>query len=529
MWNSTRRETTWSSIDQAWDVLIVGGGITGAGLLRLAAKAGLRALLVEANDFSSGTSSRSSKLVHGGFRYLANKQFDVTKESVREREWMQREANYLVTPLRFVLPAYDNYTTKPSTFGLGVLIYDLLAPKWRHRSLNSAQAVRLCPPLRTQGWTGGYEYYDAQVDDSRLVLRLLKEACKDGATALNYARAETLLRTKDGKVCGAVLRDTAVPNGKTYEVRAGVVINAAGPWSDDLRAQVGAPGRIRKLRGSHLIFPRSKFPIQCGATIMHPRDRRALFILPWEGTSMIGTTDLDQTPADDAATPEPRISQGEVDYLLEALHFICPDLDLGEGDVISTFAGLRPTIKAAEGEPPSKVSRAHALWEEDGLITITGGKLTTFRIMARQALGMAMQRLGKDPASLKSMRLFEQLPYDFPLHLGTSPETGQYLAGRYGLDSQALLSAAQPGEKDLIAPLPNIWAELRWAARGEAVIHLDDLLLRRVRLGLLLPNGGLDGIDRIRTIVQPELGWDDKRWQQEVRRYQEIWKSCYSV
>jgi glycerol-3-phosphate dehydrogenase len=524
MWRKGWRESIWSGIDQPWDLMIIGGGITGAGVLRQAVAAGLKTLLVEANDFASGTSSRSSKLIHGGFRYLRNKQVNVTKESVREREWVLREALNLVTPLSFLLPNFERYHFPSWKLNLGVILYDLLAPKWDHQKYSRLKLLEACPSLNTEGLIKGFQYYDAVMDDARVLLRILREAVRAGGTALNYARAERLLRTGNGQVCGVLLRNRVSPQGNTVEVKAKVVVNASGAWSDEVRDQLGQPPRLRRLRGSHLIFARARLPVNQALTLFHPRDGRAMFVIPWEGTTIIGTTDIDHDPALDKKYLEPFASGEEINYMMEALSFMFPTLGLTEKDILSSFSGLRPVIHSGAATP-SKESRAHALWEENGLITITGGKYTTFRIMSRQTMGRVLTRLGK-PETVARERIFNPLP-----DLSSSsldPLTLAYLTGRHGNETGELLASAKRGELEPIEKLPNLWAELRWAAREEGVEHLDDLLLRRVRLGLLLPQGGRDLLGNIRKIVQPELGWSDERWQQEETAYLQTWQSYYS-
>jgi glycerol-3-phosphate dehydrogenase len=485
---------------------------------------GLKTLLVEANDFAFGTSSRSSKLIHGGFRYLRNKQVNVTKESVREREWMLREAQNLVTPLSFLLANFKRYHFPSWKLGLGVIIYDLLAPKWDHHNCSRLKLLEACPFLNAEGLIGGFQYYDAVMDDARVLLRILREAVQAGGAALNYARAERLLRTRDGQVCGALLRDRVSPGGNTVEVKAKVVVNASGAWSDEVRDQLGQPARLRRLRGSHLVFARARLPVNQALTLFHPRDGRAMFIIPWEGTTIIGTTDIDQDPGLDKKYLEPFASQEEINYMMEALSLMFPGLGLTEKDIVSSFSGLRPVIRTGAATP-SKESRAHALWEENGLITITGGKYTTFRIMSRQTIDRVLVRLGKPGTSTRE-RIFNPLPDLSSFSL--DPLTLAYLAGRHGYETVQFLAAAKQGELEPIEQLPNVWAELRWAAREEGVEHLDDLLLRRVRLGLLLPSGARDLLERIRNIVQLELGWSDERWQKEEAAYLQTWQSYYS-
>ena len=510
------------SSDLMYDILIIGGGITGAGIFHLASRAGLKTLLVDANDYSFGTSSRSSKLVHGGLRYLRNGQFGVTRESVREREWLLRAAPNLVTPLAFTLPHFAGSKTPHWQWGLGVFIYDLMAPKWQHRTLTRAETLAECPMVKQEGLEAAHRYMDAQVDDSRLVLRLIFEGVRAGGTARNYTRAESLLKTVDGTVCGAVLRTA---DGVTSEVQARVVINAAGPWADDLRQDVGANPRIRPLRGSHLVFPASRFPLSTAITLMHPRDNRAMFALPWEGAVVIGTTDIDETA--DWRSGEPTMSVEEGAYILEAARATFPAMELSEADVLSSFAGLRPIVSSGEGLDPSKESRAHVVWDEHGLITVTGGKLTIFRKMAAQALRMAASRIPGAPEFREDTPAFEPLPRQVDPH-GLDNGQVAHLLGRHGTQTAAVLDAAEAGELESIPNQPNLWAELRWAARHEQVRHLDDLLLRRVRMGLLQPKGAADLLPKVRSIVQRELDWDDVRWQAEEKRYLKIWKQYYA-
>lgn len=522
MWQSGWRETIWNDIDQDWDILIIGGGITGAGVFRRAVAAGLKVLLVDAGDFSCGTSSRSSKLIHGGFRYLRNKQWDVTHESVREREWLLREAKDLVTPLGFLMPNFTDSNTK-TMFAVGVIIYDLMAPKWKHALYSGEQMLKACPQLRKEGLESGHLYYDAEMDDAHLVHHVLREGVADGGTAINYVKVERLLRIADGRVCGALLSDTSGEIVRSSEVKAKVVINAAGPWSDDLRVQVGASPRIRPLRGSHLIFNSERLPLKHAVTLLHPKDRRAMFAIPWEGVAMIGTTDLDHkyTPG----AHEPYALSDEIDYILEAGNATF-DSALTREDIISSFAGLRPIISTGKADPSAE-SREHVVWEEEGLITVTGGKLTTFRIMAEEALQMASVKLPGAPDFSKRVRYFNPLPQENPPS-GMTLKDWTYLLGRYSSETNDLIGAARDGELEHIGPLPNLWAEIRWAARSGGVLHLDDLLLRRVRLGMLLPEGAQPQLERVRSIAQPELGWSDARWQEEEKRYLKIYQAYYS-
>lgn len=523
MWERGWREKTWSELDQAWEVIVIGGGITGAGIFRRAVAEGYRTLLVEAGDFASGTSSRSSKLVHGGFRYLRNKQFSVTRESVREREWMLKEARNLVTKLGFVMPCPKDQKIA-SQFAIGVVLYDLLAPKWDHKRLEKNKLQENCPLVNQIAFEKAFLYYDAEMDDARLVYRMIRETSAMGGIAVNYAAVEKLLKNAEGKVYGVVLADRSERSLSSIEVKAKVVINATGPWSDGVRSQINAPARLRKLRGSHLIFSREKLPLKYAVTLLHPKDRRAMFAVPWEGVSLIGTTDLDHKFAIDGG--EPFTTAGEIEYILEAGNATFPTVNLKHEDVISSFSGLRPVINTGIADP-SKESRAHVVWDEEGLITVTGGKLTTFRIMAEQALAAASKYLPRSMDLKKKTRYFDKLPELNQEHEILSSEL-LYLLGRYGNETSQVLDCAEKGENLPIASLPNFWSELRWAARCGAVEHLDDLLLRRVRLGMQLPDGGSEIFSRIRSICQAELGWSDAKWIEEEARYRQIYTKAYS-
>ena len=387
------RRQTWSDLEQQWDVIVIGGGITGAGIFNMAAQKGLKVLLLEARDFSFGTSSRSSKLVHGGIRYLKNHQYDVVRESVRERERLIRESDGLVDPLGFIFPSYDNNQHETNMMRLGVIVYDLMAPKWQHRNLKKDRVLREIPALRQDGLEGGVKYFDTRVDDSQLVLRVNMDGVRFGGTALNYARVEGFCKSKQGRVEGVLVQDQSSQLSPLQkEIKGTVVINAAGPWADQIRQKIDGEPKLRPLRGSHLIFSQEKLPINTAVTMVHPRDNRALFAIPWENRTMIGTSDLDHPIVGEDTC----ITQTEVDYLLEAANYIFEDFPVTQDDIISTFSGLRPVIDTG-AETPSKESRAHAYWEEDGLVTIAGGKLTIFRVMAADVLNFCCDRLPNQP------------------------------------------------------------------------------------------------------------------------------------
>ena len=524
-WTLGWRDRAFDGLDQEWDVLIIGGGITGAGILRQCVHAGLKAALVEADDFASGTSSRSSKLVHGGLRYLKNAQFRVTLESVREREYLLKQGRGLVNRLGFLYACLEGDHMPGWVFGAGLMLYDLMAGQWSHRAYDVDDMRELCPPLTTPNLRGGYRYFDANTDDARLVLRLIRESVMGGALALNYARVASLLKKQNGEVCGVAVHDTSGESVRQVEVRARVVINATGAWADELRGKVVHAPRLRPLRGSHLVLPFERLPLTRAVSFMHPRDGRPVFAVPWEGAVIFGTTDVDHR---EQIQTDPCIDSSEAEYLLTALQQIFPSQELTFSDVLSTYSGLRPVVDTGRIDP-SKESREHAIWDENGLLTVSGGKLTTFRIMARDALKAVRRRLGNIPFD-PDTPVLDAIPPEAESFLADSslpPAQRLRLLARYGTHA-ADFFASSPNLQPVPAT-PYFFSELRQAARAEGVVHLDDLLLRRVRLGLLAPRGGLDQLPRIRAIVQPELGWDDARWDVESKSYEELWKRAYCL
>jgi glycerol-3-phosphate dehydrogenase len=523
LWRGRWRDRAWARLGEPWDLLVIGGGITGAGILREAVRVGLRAILVEQRDFAWGTSSRSSKLVHGGLRYLKEGRLGLTRASVAERERLLAEGPGLIERLGFLLATYKGARPGALTYTAGLGIYDLLALRWSHQRYEPDDFRMLAPHITQRGLEGGFRFGDAQTDDARLVLRVLKEAVAAGALALNYAEARDLI-LEGGVVRGVRLTDRARP--RTTEIRARAVINATGAWVDRLRGELGASPRIRPLRGAHLTFPAWRFPVAQAVSFAHPRDRRPVFFMPWEGATLVGTTDVDHDGELDA---EPAAAPHEVRYLLEAVEAEFPSLGITAGDVLATFAGVRPVIGTGKADP-SRESRDHAVWDERGLLTVTGGKLTTFRPMALDALKALRARLprlaGLDPRS----RALDPVDAELPAAAHALDEDARRrLLGRYGAEAPALVAAAAAGELAVIPGTRTLWAELRWAARAEGVVHLDDLLLRRTRLGLLVPEGGIGSLPEVRKICQRELSWDDARWEAEVERYVGLWRSAYSL
>jgi glycerol-3-phosphate dehydrogenase len=522
MWKQGWRDGVWGRLGQKWDIIVIGGGITGAGILRIASQLGLSVLLIERHDFGWGTSSRSSKLVHGGMRYLKEGKIFLTRDSVREREKLIREGPGLIEKLNFLIACYKGEKPGKYTYKAGLALYDLLGSTESFQQYSPEDFHILSPFICGEGLDDGFSFYDAQTDDARLVLRVILEAVAGGATAINYTAAEELLYT--GKqVTGVRVRDLV--ENRTADVHAKVVVSATSVWADQIREQLGAKARMRPLRGSHLLFPAWRLPVSRAITFPHPGDRRPVFIFPWEGITLVGTTDLDHSyPLND----EPFISPDEVAYLMAAVESKFPVQKITLDDVISTFSGLRPVIGTGKSDP-SKESRDHVIWDEKGLITVTGGKLTTFRIIAIDTLVAASERLPGMKGLSRKMLVLNRIDRKELRKLPVSDNQKIRLTGRYGIEALDLVKSAKPVE---LEPIPNtmyLWAELRWAARAEGVVYLEDLLLRRVRIGLLLPQGAEPLLPMIRGICQPELGWDDKRWQKEESAYLELWKQHYSL
>ncbi|CAM3710929.1 glycerol-3-phosphate dehydrogenase/oxidase [Parendozoicomonas haliclonae] len=511
---------------QEWDVIVVGGGITGAGILREAARCGLKALLLEQKDYAWGTSSRSSKMVHGGLRYIAQGQIRVTKESVQERERLLKEAPGLVNLGSFAMPHYEGKFPGPLAFGTLLNVYDFLAGKRAHR-FESQTTVdhNLIPGLRQEGLKGATLFRDAIVDDARLVMRTLDEATQDGATALNYCKVASLIKDS-GRVCGVVVNQ----GENSHSIAARVVISATGAWSDNLRKDVGQEPVVRPLRGSHLVLPAWRLPVAQACCFMHPDDKRPVFVFPWEGATVIGTTDLDHTTSLD---DEPVISAEEVEYLLKAANSEFPSANVQREDIVSSWSGVRPVISSGKDIDPSKENREHAIWDDSGLISVCGGKLTTFRLISREALEMASSYLPgyTVPAVENNAVLFNspETPPDDTRFLALGADLQNRLSGRYGVRLPEMLVLAGDEDFERVGVTDFLWLELRWAAKAEQVKHLDDLLLRRTRIGNLLPDGGRELFDRIKTVMLNDAGWNESQWQSELERYQGLWRQAYSI
>ncbi|MEZ5571026.1 MAG: glycerol-3-phosphate dehydrogenase/oxidase [Halioglobus sp.] len=518
------RDTLWQTLqngDTNWDLVIVGGGIIGAGILREAARRGIKTLLVEQRDFAWGTSSRSSKMVHGGLRYISHGDIRLTRDSLRERERLLREAPGLIERMGYYFTLKKGQFPGRVPFGILLTLYDWLAGIKNHRYFNNASFQDHFPGIGCNNLNGAMYYTDTVTDDARLVLRVLQDATAAGGHALNYVKAESLLKTA-GQVSGVVLKNAETE--EQLELNCKSVINATGAWADRLRNEVNPEKRIRPLRGSHLVLPMAKLPVEDALTLFHPVDKRPVFIFPWEGTTVVGTTDLDHgKDLDD----EPVINEEELNYLLQAVHTLYPEHKVSSADIISTWSGVRPVIGTEESRDPSKERRDHAVWSDAGLVTVSGGKLTTFRLIALDAIHAAGRTLGNIATKENDDTVFKAPDVTVDELNTPDKQWAQRLIGRYGQHAKALLNEASDAEQHTIGNTAFCLAECRWAARNEAVVHLDDLLLRRTRLGSLLERGGESLFPEIEKICTQELQWNAERWQSELQRYRDIWLKYY--
>jgi glycerol-3-phosphate dehydrogenase len=521
MTNVYSRQENWQRLQkEAWQVIVIGGGITGAGVAREAARQGLKTLLIEQRDYAWGTSSRSSKMVHGGLRYIAQGDIKLTWHSLTERERLLTEAPGLVTRMGYWFAHFKHQFPGRILFGILLRVYDMLAGVRDHRFVNRAEFLKRIPGYRQDKLTGASRYTDALVDDSRLVLRVLDEAREDGALTLNYVKA-ILVPLKEGKAAGVELRDEV--SGQQLFIKADVVVNATGAWADRLREKLAGEKKVRPQRGSHVVLAPGKLPLTEAVIFTHADDKRPLFIYPWEGRTVAGTTDLDHREDLDV---EAAITPQEFDYILRGVNAQFPTVNITADDVIATFSGVRPIVASGGGVNPSAERRDHSVWDDKGLITVTGGKLTTFRLIALDVMAKIATHISGVDARDQKARVFrpvEVVSTQYPA------QDLQRLKGRFGFLTAAFFEEAKADELSALPQVTTLLAELRWAAKHEQVVHLDDLLLRRTRLGLVLPQGGQGLLSQIQRVCQAELEWDDSKWLAECQRYAEIWKKYYGV
>jgi len=531
------------------DLLVVGGGITGAAVLRDAASRGLRALLVEREDFAAGTSSRSSKLIHGGFRYIAEGQLGVTREACRERDRLLRLDAHLVQPVPFLFPSFEGGKYPLWQVRAGLFAYAALASfrrSARFRMLRAAEVAAYCPLLRRQGLRGAGLYHDGQTDDARLVLETLQSARRLGLAAgvhrtdaVNHAEISEFLRDADGRLVGARVLDAL--SGRSRTVLARATVNAAGPAAERVRG-LDRPERrpeLRPAKGVHLALPVERVPT-AGAITFEGEDGRQLFLVPWGEVSLLGTTDA---WSEDIDTPSVTIE--EVHYLLDAANAAFPGAGLNTNDIRSVYAGVRPLASEGDADPerpPSSVSREHRVWEDSsGLVTAVGGKLTTHRAMGEQLVDRALARLpGERRAQLGRSRTWElglrdeaidvpALAAELTARFSLDARVADQLARCCGADAEALLAATPPEEHRPIGGSRHCAAELRYAWRHDCPSTLCDLLERRTRIALRAAGQGLPELDRLAGVVAEEAGWDDVRRAEERAAYAAAVRRHYQI
>jgi glycerol-3-phosphate dehydrogenase len=519
--------------DEEFDVLVVGGGITGAGVALDAATRGLRTALVERDDFASGTSSKSSKLVHGGLRYLQNGDVRLVYEALHERQRLLKNAPHLVRVLPFMIPVLtkDGVISRKIARGLGsaMWMYDLTGG-WRigkrHRRLRGDAAFTHLPTMPRERLASAYLYYDAATDDARLTLAIARTAAQHGAVVANRSRVTSFTRNGDGRINGVVV-DTG---GSELAIRASVVVSAAGVWTDEVRAldEQEDPDSIRPAKGIHLTLPWDKVQNDIAVVIPVPRDRRSLFVVPWgpkpDGTyehTYIGTTDTDY----DGPLDDPQCTGDDVAYVLGALnHSITTGVTAD--DVTGQWAGLRPLVKAASSGRTADLSRGHQVASSDaGLIRITGGKLTTYRGMAEDAVDAVQRALGvRGRSRTKKLKLVGAEGYEDP----PAGSAAAHLAGRYGAEAAEVraLIAFDPSLADPLVPgLPYIRAEAVHAVRREMATTLDDVLARRTRAHLFNRSACLAAAPAVAALIGAELAWDADEIDRQVANYRFLCES----
>ena len=513
-----------------WDIIVIGGGITGAGIFKLASELGLKTLLVEQKDFAWGSSSRSSKMIHGGLRYVAQGQFKLTKQSVQERQRLLKEAPYLVTEQSFALSHYQGKFPPPWLFNSLLFFYDHLSGKKQHHYWAKQAYQFIVPQSNGENSLGGTQFYDAMVDDARMVLRLIQEGQQLGGLAINYSQVEHLLFDKQQRVCGIKLAITTEQKVEVKQIKSRWVINATGAWAKQLliSTKQSKAINIRPLRGSHIIVPSWRLPVATAVSVIHPLDGRPVQIYPWHNVTVIGTTDVEHKAS---LLNEPSISKAELEYLLSCVTQEFPQANINKKDIISTYAGVRPVVadKYLGKVDPAKEKRDHSIWQQAGLITVAGGKLTTFYLIAKQVLECCIDDFSFNkksidfPAFLPITTQYDDLPIPISDY--------QFLLGCYGQLAEVIKLKIKKKQSlgERISSTNHLWGQLWWAANYEQVEHLDDLLLRRTRLGNVLEQGGMALLDEIRIVCEQGLAWNEEYWQKEIIRYQQLWKSSYSI
>ncbi len=513
--------------EQELDVLVIGGGVVGAGAALDAASRGLTTLLVEARDFAAGTSSRSSKLIHGGLRYLEQLDFALVREALKERGLLLNTlAPHLVHPVSFLFPL--QHRRDRVYIGAGVALYDTLGGARAlpmHRHLSRSRALDMAPALRSDSMTGAIRYYDAQVDDARHTMTLARTAARHGAKVLTRAKVVGLLRDGE-RVVGATILDRET--GSEYQVRARSVISATGVWTDEMNAMTGVefPFHVRMSKGVHILVPRERMNLHTG--LIMKTEKSVLFVIPWQEHWIIGTTDTDWS----LDKNHPVASAADVRYILDHVNSLLRE-PLSTEDIVGTYAGLRPLLSGASSST-SKLSREHAVAQAvPGLFVIAGGKYTTYRVMAADVVDAAVEGFGRGVAPSVTEKLpilgaagYHELLEDIDSvaqRAGLSVAAARHLVSRYGSLATELFAMIDR-EPELGMPLPGteyLGVEALYAATHEGALHLDDILTRRTRISIEVPDRGLAAATVAADLVAETLGWDEAAKAEELARYRE--------
>ena len=530
--SAQQRASTRQKLKQEhFDLVVIGGGITGAGIIRDAVMRGLKVALIERDDFASGTSSKSSKLVHGGLRYLERFHVALTRESCHERELLLRLNPHLVRAMPFLFPIYRDGRLHPVFIRMGLRFYEFLAggSAIPHRMLHPNELPELAPTLRTDDLRRAALYYDSTVDDARLVMENIIDAVQRGGLALNYAEVTDFI-SKDGQICGVKVKDQE--SADRFEISADQVVNASGIDVDRLRSKLCRleHSELRASKGVHLVLAQKKLPLKVTTAFLNRADGRLMFAIPWNDVVLVGTTDTFEE-ADVRST-----DSADLDYVLQALNNTYTQGDkITADDVISSIAGVRTLIVPGRGEmDASAVSREHAIYKDDnGLISIAGGKLTTHRIMAQDIVDELVRRLpdakrsainpcGTMEEPLSPTVQVELLEQSLRQRFHFTPAIAAQLVRSYGSRVEQVLKCARQ-DPSLFAPIvPGgnyLRAEIPYLCQHECVLHLDDLLGRRIRLALWVQGQALPQIEAIAALAGESLGWDQIRRDEEIKRY----------
>jgi glycerol-3-phosphate dehydrogenase len=501
-------------------------------------------LLLERFDFASGTSSKSTKLVHGGLRYLQQLQFGVTLESLRERQMQMRLAPHMVWSMPFVVPTYKGSWFKNTKLNAGLWIYDLMAGVRGndfHRKISAAEVRKLCPGIKSEGLTGGFLYSDCRTDDARHTLAVIKSACDHGALAMNYAKVTGFLRQR-GRIVGVEFVDSTDAKAQPVRVLGSRVINATGVWSEVVTKSGGVrrTTTVVPAKGVHVTVSQQRLPITSAMIVNSVHDKRFCFAVPWYDCVVIGTTDTEYDGDMDKLT----VTAQEKVYILDAVNAAFPGLNLTEDDITGEFAGLRPLIKpAGKKGSTAAISRQHSLEESvDGLVSIAGGKLTTYRLMAAETVDYVADRLMWDDPELHVPDCrTDQIPLGGwsrtedinksvatlardAFLLGLDAETAAYLPSAYGSETRAVLALAAEVPSlaaRISAPHPYILAQVVYAVRCEAALTLDDVLSRRIRLVITDRAAALAAAEAVSDLMAVELSWSQDRKAAEVARFRQ--------